>query len=179
MQMAKELLLTASPTLKNRTFRDIDILTGWNIFGFDLGYTYKHVAMVGYRIDFYQLNKPHETECHLVMHKVAPKYSIIDPEPNMRKQETGTMELGKNQHVVKSAYGWAVKSAGNSKATKLHPTQQKTIEHAEQIARNQKSDTKTHERDGKIRAGNSHGNDPHPLQVKNNEQEQTNDHKLN
>ncbi|NMV22888.1 DUF2188 domain-containing protein, partial [Vibrio parahaemolyticus] len=51
---------------------------------------------------------------------------------------------------------------GNSKATKVTETQKQAIEAAEQIAKNQKSDTKIHGRDGKIRAGNSYGNDPHP-----------------
>lgn len=72
------------------------------------------------------------------------------------------MSKGKNQHVVKRPDGWAVKGAGNSKATKVTRTQQEAIDVAEQIAKNQQSDTKVHGRDGKIRAGNSYGNDPHP-----------------
>ena len=72
------------------------------------------------------------------------------------------MSKGKNQHVVKHPEGWAVKGAGNSKATKVTQTQEEAIQLAEDIARNQKTDTKIHGRDGKIRAGNSYGNDPHP-----------------
>lgn len=72
------------------------------------------------------------------------------------------MTKGKNQHVVKHPNGWAVKSAGSSRATKVTKTQKEAIEIAESIARNQQSDTKIHGRDGKIRAGNSYGNDPHP-----------------
>ncbi|HCL6184541.1 MULTISPECIES: DUF2188 domain-containing protein [Proteus] len=72
------------------------------------------------------------------------------------------MSKGKNQHVVKHPDGWAVKGAGNSNATKVTRTQQEAIDVAEQIAKNQQSDTKVHGRDGKIRAGNSYGNDPHP-----------------
>lgn len=72
------------------------------------------------------------------------------------------MKVRKNQHVVKHADGWAVKGAGNSKATKVVNTQQEAIDVAEKIARNQRTDTKIHGRDGKIRAGNSYGNDPHP-----------------
>jgi len=72
------------------------------------------------------------------------------------------MSKGKNQHVVKHPDGWAVKGAGNSKATKVTRTQQEAIDVAEQIAKNQQSDTKVHGRDGKIRAGNSYGNDPQP-----------------
>lgn len=72
------------------------------------------------------------------------------------------MKRGKNQHVVKHPDGWAVKGAGNSKATKVTDTQLQAIKQAEDIARNQQSDTKIHGRDGKIRAGNSYGNDPFP-----------------
>lgn len=68
----------------------------------------------------------------------------------------------KNQHVIPHAGGWAVKGAGNSKATAVYPTQKEATARAEQIARNQKSDTKIHGVDGKIRAGNSYGNDPCP-----------------
>jgi hypothetical protein len=72
------------------------------------------------------------------------------------------MPKGKNQHVVKHENGWAVKGAGNTKATKVTQTQKEAIKTAEQIAKNQKSDTKIHSEDGRIRAGNSYGNDSCP-----------------
>ncbi len=72
------------------------------------------------------------------------------------------MAKGKNQHVVPHPDGWAVVGAGNSKATKVTKTQKEAIAAAEDIARKQQSDTKIHGTDGKIRAGNSYGNDPHP-----------------
>lgn len=72
------------------------------------------------------------------------------------------MSRGKNQHVVNHPDGWAVKGAGNSKATGVYQTQSQAIEKAQEIARNQKSDTKIHGRNGQIRAGNSYGNDPFP-----------------
>ncbi len=72
------------------------------------------------------------------------------------------MAKGKNQHVVKHEDGWAVRGAGNSKVTKVTRTQVEAIDRAEEIARNQQSDTKIHGRDGKIRGGNSYGNDPCP-----------------
>lgn len=72
------------------------------------------------------------------------------------------MTRGKNQHVVKHKDGWAVKGEGNSKATKVTSTQKQAIKAAEGIAKNQQSDTKVHGRDGRIRAGNSYGNDPCP-----------------
>lgn len=72
------------------------------------------------------------------------------------------MAKGKNQHVVKHPDGWAVKGEGNSKATKVTRTQAQAIDVAENIARNQKSDTKIHGVDRKIRAGNSYRNGPCP-----------------
>ncbi len=72
------------------------------------------------------------------------------------------MSRGKNQHVVKHPDGWAVKGEGNIKATRVTGTQIEAIEAAKSITRNQQSGTKIHGRDGKIRAGNSYGNDPHP-----------------
>jgi hypothetical protein len=72
------------------------------------------------------------------------------------------MSKGKNQHVVKRPDGWAVIGEGNEKAVKVTRTQAEAIEVAEEIARNQHSETKIHGRDGKIRAGNSYGNDPCP-----------------
>jgi hypothetical protein len=76
------------------------------------------------------------------------------------------MARGKNQHVVKHSGGWAVKGEGNSKATKVTRTQAEAIQAAENIARNQRSDTKIHGVDGKIRAGNGYGNDQCPPEDK-------------
>ncbi len=72
------------------------------------------------------------------------------------------MTKGKNQHVTPHPDGWAVRGAGNSKATKVFETQAGAIQRAQEIARNQQSDTKIHGRDGRIRGGNSYGNDPCP-----------------
>ena len=72
------------------------------------------------------------------------------------------MKRGKNQHVVPHGKEWAVKGAGNEKATAIFPTQAEAIERAEEIAKNQRSDTKIHRPNGEIRAGNSYGNDPFP-----------------
>lgn len=72
------------------------------------------------------------------------------------------MAKGKNQHVVKHPDGWAVKGERNSRVTKVTKTQSEAIEVAEKIAKKQHSDTKIHGKDGKIRSGNSYGNDPCP-----------------
>lgn len=68
----------------------------------------------------------------------------------------------KNQHVVPHGGDWAVKGAGNSKATSVHNTQAEAITRAREIAQNQKSELLVHGEDGRIREKNSYGNDPYP-----------------
>lgn len=70
--------------------------------------------------------------------------------------------MEKNQHVVPHNGNWAVRGAGNEKVTRVVSTQYEAIKIAQDIARNQQSDTKIHGRNGQIRAGNSYGNDPYP-----------------
>jgi len=67
-----------------------------------------------------------------------------------------------NQHVVPHSKGWAVKGAGNSRATSVHPTQQKAIDAARVIVKNQSSELVTHRPNGQIRNKDSHGHDPFP-----------------
>ncbi len=71
--------------------------------------------------------------------------------------------MGKNQHVTKhSSGGWQVKGAGNSKATRVTSTQKQAIAIARKISQNQSSELVIHGVNGKIRAKDSHGNDPYP-----------------
>ena len=70
--------------------------------------------------------------------------------------------MGKNQHVVKHPDGWAVKGAGNEKATKVTSTQSEAISTAREIAINQKSEMFIHGQNGQIRERNSYGSDPFP-----------------
>lgn len=70
--------------------------------------------------------------------------------------------MGKNQHVVPHNGEWAVKGAGNIKATSVHDTQQQAIDAARSIARNQGSELLIHGRDGQIREKDSHGKDKSP-----------------
>ena len=76
------------------------------------------------------------------------------------------MTKGKNQHVVPHKNGWAVVGARNERATRVTRTQAEAIEIAQNIARNQQSDTKIHGQNGRIRSGNSYGNDPCPQEDK-------------
>ncbi len=71
--------------------------------------------------------------------------------------------MGKNQHVTPHPDGgWQVKGEGNSRATVRTTTQQQSIDYAQNIARNQKSELFIHGSNGQIRARNSYGNDPFP-----------------
>lgn len=72
------------------------------------------------------------------------------------------MAKGKNQWVVQRENGWAVRGEGNSRDTAVKGTQAEAIDHATQIARNQKSEVIITGRNHKIRERNSYGNDPHP-----------------
>ena len=68
----------------------------------------------------------------------------------------------KNQHVVPHNGDWAVRGAGNSRATSVHQTQEQAIARAREIARNQQSELLVHGRNGRIRERDSYGNDPFP-----------------
>ena len=68
----------------------------------------------------------------------------------------------KNQHVVPHGDDWAVKGAGNSKATKVVSTQAEAIKLAREIAINQESEMFIHGQNGQIRERNTYGDDPFP-----------------
>jgi hypothetical protein len=68
----------------------------------------------------------------------------------------------KNQHVVPHAQGWAVKGAGNARATSVHPTQREAVSAAREAAINQRSEMLIHGANGQIRERNTYGRDPHP-----------------
>lgn len=70
--------------------------------------------------------------------------------------------MGKNQHVVPHAGGWAVRGAGNERATSVRTTQSEAIGAARDIARNQQSELLIHGRNGQIRERDSFGGDPFP-----------------
>jgi Uncharacterized protein conserved in bacteria (DUF2188) len=70
--------------------------------------------------------------------------------------------IKKNQHVVPHQDGWAVKGAGNGRATSVHNTQQQAIDAARNKARHQRSELVIHRTDGRIRDKDSFGNDTFP-----------------
>ena len=50
---------------------DIDIMTGWNIFGFDLEYIYKRAQLVGCPPEFYELGKLRDVSAELIYKKLS------------------------------------------------------------------------------------------------------------
>lgn len=68
----------------------------------------------------------------------------------------------KNQHVVPHQNGWAVKGAGNSRASSVHPTQAEAIKAARESAMEHKSEMFVHRPNGQIRERNTYGEDPNP-----------------
>lgn len=69
---------------------------------------------------------------------------------------------GKSEHVVPRGDAWAVKGAGNTRATSVHDTQKQATDAARRIAENQGSELVVHRPDGRIRDKESHGHDPFP-----------------
>lgn len=70
---------------------------------------------------------------------------------------------GKNQWVSpRPDDKWGVHGEGNERDTKIFDTQKKAMDHARQIAKNQKSEVIVQRPDGRIRSKDSYGNDPCP-----------------
>lgn len=67
----------------------------------------------------------------------------------------------RNQHVVPHDSGWAVKGAGAKRATVVVDAQKEAIDRGRDIATNQGSELAIHGEDGRIRARDSHGQDPY------------------
>ena len=70
--------------------------------------------------------------------------------------------MAKNHHVVPLGNGWAVQREGARQATVITSKQSDAIAVARDLARKNHSELIIHGRNGKIRARNSYGTDPHP-----------------
>lgn len=66
-------------------------------------------------------------------------------------------------HVVPNPKGgWDVKRGGADRASSHHDTKQDAIDRGREISRNQDTELRIHNRDGRISGSDSHGNDPFP-----------------
>ncbi len=69
----------------------------------------------------------------------------------------------KSHHVVPNPNGgWDVKKGGASRASSHHNTKREAIDRGREISRNQSTEFRIHNQDGKIARSDSHGNDPCP-----------------
>ena len=69
----------------------------------------------------------------------------------------------KSHHVVPNpAGGWDVKRGGGERSSSHFDTKTQTIDRAREISRNQGTELRIHNRDGRIASSDSHGNDPNP-----------------
>ena len=69
----------------------------------------------------------------------------------------------KTHHVVPNpGGGWDVKRGGTSRAISHHDTKREAIDRGREISRNQGTEFRIHNKDGRIASSDSHGGDPHP-----------------
>lgn len=68
----------------------------------------------------------------------------------------------KNQYIVPAENGWGVRGEGNERLTAKFETQREAIERGREVARNQESELRIQNKEGKFREAWSYGNDPHP-----------------
>lgn len=69
----------------------------------------------------------------------------------------------KTHHVLPNpGGGWDVKRGGSQRASSHHDTKQEAIDKGRAVSRNQESELRIHNRDGRIAQSDSHGRDPNP-----------------
>ena len=69
----------------------------------------------------------------------------------------------KSHHVVHNPNGgWDVKKGGAERASVHTKTKREAIDRGREISRNQGTEMRIHNRDGKIARSDSHGHDPCP-----------------
>lgn len=69
----------------------------------------------------------------------------------------------KTHHVVpNSGGGWEVKAGGASRSSGHFETKQEAIDRDREISRNQGTEFRIHNKDGRIGSSDSHGGDPNP-----------------
>lgn len=69
----------------------------------------------------------------------------------------------KTHHVVPAPDGgWDVKRGGSSRASSHHETKKDAVDRGREISRNQGTELRIHNKDGRIAQSDSHGGDPNP-----------------
>lgn len=72
--------------------------------------------------------------------------------------------MSKNVHTTYNheKEKWQNIKAGNTKASSNHDTKNEAVNKGRDLAKNEGSEHKIHNQDGKISQSNSYGNDPYP-----------------
>lgn len=70
--------------------------------------------------------------------------------------------LGTHHIVPNPGGGWDVKRGGGQRASSHHETKQDAILKGREVSRNQETELRIHNKDGRIAQSDSHGNDPYP-----------------
>ncbi len=69
----------------------------------------------------------------------------------------------KTHHVVPNpGGGWDVKRGGAGRASSHHDTKTEAIRSGREVSRNQRTELRIHNKDGRIADSDSHGGDPYP-----------------
>jgi uncharacterized protein YdaT len=69
----------------------------------------------------------------------------------------------KTHHVVPNSNGgWDVKRGGAERASGHFDTKQEAVDRGREISRNQGTEFRIHNKDGRIADSDSHGRDPYP-----------------
>lgn len=69
----------------------------------------------------------------------------------------------KTHHVVPSPKGgWDVKRGGGERASGHYDTKAEAVSQGREVSRNQKTELKIHNKNGRIAQSDSHGGDPKP-----------------
>ena len=70
---------------------------------------------------------------------------------------------GPTHHVVPDPDGgWNVRRGGSDRACSHHNTKREAIDACREVSRNQSTEFRIHNRDGRIASSDSHGGDPNP-----------------
>jgi hypothetical protein len=68
-----------------------------------------------------------------------------------------------SHHVVPDASGgWNVKRGGAERSSGHFETKQQAVDFGREVSRNQHTELRIHNRDGRISQSDSHGHDPNP-----------------
>lgn len=74
------------------------------------------------------------------------------------------MKKGPDTHhvVPNPGGGWDVKRGGGQRATSHHDRKRDAVDVAREVSRNQRTELRIHNKDGRIANNDSHGGDPFP-----------------